>query len=92
MHKENELLSIRLHLFKRKKIKFVGAPESCPKSFPTMLTRSNLISIPRVIDRNDPTDVQFFLDRFEKYRNTNDERTLPDSIRFMEKQCMRKML
>jgi hypothetical protein len=49
---------------------------------PTMLTRSNLIGIPRVIDHNDPTDVQFFLDRFEKYRNTTDKRKLPDDIRF----------
>jgi len=47
-----------------------------------MLTRSNLIGIPRVIDHNDPTDVQFFLDRFEKYRNTTDKRKLPDEIRF----------
>ena len=29
--------------------------------------------------------MQFFLDRFEKYRNTNDKRTLPDSIRFYGK-------
>jgi hypothetical protein len=49
---------------------------------PTMLTRSNLIGIPRVIDHNDPTDVQFFLDRFEKYRNTTDKRKLPDEIQF----------
>ena len=47
-----------------------------------MLTRSNLIGIPRAIDHNDPTDVQFFLDRFEKYRNTTDKRKLPDEIRF----------
>jgi hypothetical protein len=47
-----------------------------------MLTRSNLIGIPCVIDHNDPTDVHFFLDRFEKYRNTTDKRTLPDKIRF----------
>jgi hypothetical protein len=53
---------------------------SCRKSSPTMLTRSNLIGIPRVIDHNDCTDVQFFLDCFEKYRNTTDKRKLPDEI------------
>ena len=47
-----------------------------------MLTRSNLNGIPRVIDHNDPTDVQFFLDRFVKYRNTTDKRKLPDEMRW----------
>ena len=47
-----------------------------------MLIRSNLIGIPRVIDHNDHTDVHFFLDRFEKYRNTTDKRKLPDEIRW----------
>ena len=47
-----------------------------------MLTRSNLIGIPRVIDHNDPTDVHFFLDCFEKYWNTTDKRKLPDEIRW----------
>jgi hypothetical protein len=47
-----------------------------------MLTRSNLIGIPRAIDYNDPTDVQFLLNRFEKYRNTTDKRKLPDEIQF----------
>ena len=55
---------------------------SCRKSSPTMLTQSNLIGIPRAIDHNDPTDVHFFLDCFEKYQNTTDKRTLPDKIRF----------
>jgi hypothetical protein len=50
-----------------------------------MLTRSNLIGIPCVIDHHDPTNVQFFLDRFEKYQNTTDKRTLPDKIRFLWK-------
>jgi len=48
-----------------------------------MLTRSNLIGIPPVvIDHNDHTDVQFFLDCFEKYWNTTDKRKLPDEMRW----------
>ena len=47
-----------------------------------MLTRLNLIGGPRVIDHNDPTDVHFFLHRFEKYWNTTDKRKLPDEIRW----------
>jgi hypothetical protein len=34
------------------------------------------------MNSNDPTDVQLFLDRFEKYQNTTNIRTLPDAIRW----------
>jgi hypothetical protein len=47
-----------------------------------MLTRTNLIGIPGVKTPNDPVDVKYVLDRFEKYRNATDKRKLPDEYRW----------
>jgi hypothetical protein len=49
VQKKNELLSARLHLFQtQKKLNLLARCVSCHKSFPTMLTRSNLIGTPNL--------------------------------------------
>ena len=47
-----------------------------------MLTWSNLVGIPRVVNPNNPVDVDYVLDRFQKYRYIGDKRKLPPGFRW----------